>query len=78
MSPKTLRGSNLALTRHSPQPVWVSAAFCRETWVDRAISVTQLGRIDCVTCHLSVLATTMMAVSTTSNDAVPLQIPIAA
>jgi hypothetical protein len=69
MSARTWRGFNCALTAHLPQSVWGSAAFCSETWVDHAISVAQLGRIDCVTCHLSVLATTMMAMSTTSNDA---------
>lgn len=78
MSARTWRGSNSELTAHLPQSVWGSAAFCRETRVDHATSVAQLGRIDCVTCHLRVLATTMMAMSTTSNDAVALQIPIAA
>jgi hypothetical protein len=78
MSAKTWRGFNCELTAHLPQSVWGSAAFCRETLADHATGVAQLWRIDCAACHLSVLATTMMSMSTPSNDAGSLQIPIAA
>lgn len=78
MSAKTWRGFNCELTAHLPQSVWGSAAFCRETLVDHATSVMQLWRIDCAACQPGFLATTMMAMSTTSYDAVDLQIPIAA
>jgi len=78
MSAKTWIWSNSELTAHSSQLVWASAAFCRETWADHTTGVAQLWRIDCAASQLDFLATTMMAMSTTSNDAVAIQIPIAA